>query len=103
MFEAKATERHSLLACCLLAMCVLSACAGVTDVVPTGADTFMVASHGTMGWSSGPAQKAAAMKQAGDYCRSSGKDLQVINSTDSGNGEFGKISSGEVQFKCVKP
>ena len=80
---------------------LLAGCAGVTDVVSTGADTYMVASHGTMGWSSGPAQKAQAFNQANDYCQKMGKTMQVISARDSGNGGFGVISSGEVTFKCV--
>jgi len=76
-------------------------CAGVTDVVSTGPDTYMVASHGTMGWSSGPAQKAQAFTQATDYCQKMDKTMQVINARDSGNGGFGVISSGEVSFKCL--
>jgi len=65
-------------------------CAGVTHVVSTGPDTYMVASHGTMGWSSGPAQKAKAFEE-------------TISATDSGPGIYGKISSGEVQFRCTNP
>jgi uncharacterized protein YceK len=42
----------------LIIATLLAGCAGVTHVVSTGPDTYMVASHGTMGWSSGPAQKA---------------------------------------------
>jgi hypothetical protein len=41
----------------------LTACTGVTHVVTTGPDTYMIASHGTMGWSSGPAQKAKAFEE----------------------------------------
>jgi len=79
---------------------VLSACAGVTDVVKTGSDTYMVASHGTMGWSSGPAQKAKAFQSAEAYCASNGKRLEPISSNETPGG-FGKIASGEVHFKCV--
>ncbi|WP_167760067.1 hypothetical protein [Paraburkholderia pallida] len=78
----------------------VAGCAGVTDVVSTGSDTFMVASHSTMGWSSGPAQKASAFEKADAYCKRSGKEMKVLQATDSGNGGFGKISSGEVDFKC---
>jgi hypothetical protein len=85
----------------LIATTFLAGCAGVTDVVSTGSDTYMVASHGIMGWSSGPAQKAQAFTQANDYCQKMGKTLQVINARDSGNGGFGVISSGEVSFKCL--
>lgn len=80
----------------------LVGCAGVTDVVPTGKDTYMVASHGTMGWSSGGAQKAYAFTQANEFCQKMGKVVEVISTSDSGNGGFGKISSGQIDFKCVK-
>jgi len=79
----------------------LAGCAGVTHVVHTGPDTYMVASHSTMGWSSGSAQKAAAYEKANDYCKGLGKVMKVINASDSGTGGFGKISSGEVDFRCV--
>ena len=80
----------------------LAGCAGVTDVVQTGNDTYFVASHGTMGWSSGGAQKASAINKANEYCQSESKQIEIINATDTGNGSFGKISSGEVHFRCVK-
>ena len=79
----------------------LASCAGVTDVVSTGKDTYMIASHGTMGWSSGGAQKAQAFTQANEFCQKMGKVVEMINSNDSGNGGFGKISSAEISFKCV--
>ena len=82
---------------------LITACAGVTDVVSTGKDTYMVASHGTMGWSSGGAQKAQAFTQADAFCKKVGKQMQVISESDSGSGGFGKISSGEVSFRCVAP
>ena len=84
-----------------LVIALLTGCAGITDVVSTGADTYMIASHSTMGWSSGPAQKAQAFTQANDYCQKMGKTMQIISARDSGNGGFGFISSGEVTFKCV--
>jgi len=79
----------------------LFGCAGVTDVVSTGSDTYMVASHGTMGWSSGGAQKANAFTQANEFCQKMNKKMEVISSSDSGTGSFGKISSGQVSFKCI--
>jgi hypothetical protein len=85
----------------LVAIGLLVSCAGVTDVVSTGKDTYMIASHGTMGWSSGGVQKAQAFTQANEFCQKMGKTVEVINSKDSGNGSFGKISSAEISFKCV--
>lgn len=78
----------------------LSACAGITDVVSIGGGSYMVASHGTMGWSSGPAQLAKAMQDAGKFCGAKGLDLSVISATDTPGG-FGKIASGEVKFRCT--
>lgn len=86
----------------LVLVAALSGCAGVTDIVTTGPDTFMVASHGTMGWSSGGAQKAKAIQQAGDYCRERGKQLQIVESRETAGG-FGKIAAGEVEFRCILP
>lgn len=83
--------------------CLLSACAGVTDVVSTGPDTFLVASHGTMGWSSGGAQKAKAIQQAGDYCRERGKRMELVQARETSQGGFGQIAAGEVEFRCLPP
>lgn len=80
---------------------LLFGCAGVEHVVPTGPDSYMVASHGVMGWSSGPAQKAKAYEKAAAFCEQKGEELKTISATDTGAGAFGKISSAEVHFRCV--
>lgn len=80
----------------------LSGCAGVTDVVPAGPDTYIVASHGVMGWSSGGAQKAKAFQDADEYCSRQGKQMMPVRTSEEPGG-FGKIASGEVEFKCVTP
>lgn len=91
------------LSTCSVAAFALVGCAGTTHVVPTGPDSYMVAAHGTMGWSSGPAQKAKAFEEAAAYCKQSGKQLETISATDNGAGIYGKISSAEVNFRCVTP
>jgi hypothetical protein len=85
----------------IIASLGLVACAGSTNVVPTGPDTYMIASRGTMGWSSGPAQKAKAFEEADAYCKQKGRTLETISESDSGAGAFGKVSTGEVRFRCV--
>jgi hypothetical protein len=85
----------------VVAMSALAGCAGTTHVVSTGQGTYMIAAHSTMGWSSGPAQKATAFEEAGAYCKQSGKEVQTIDATDTSAGGFGKISSAEVHFRCV--
>jgi hypothetical protein len=86
-----------------VAVLALAGCAGTTHVVSTGSDTYMVAADGTMGWSSGPAQKAKAFEEASAYCKQSGKVIETIDATDTGAGTWGKISSAEVHFRCVSP
>lgn len=101
MFPAHQVARLSGAA---LAFCVgflVSACAGVTGVVSTGPGTYMVASHGTMGWSSGGAQRAKAFQDAEAFCKNEGKQFQPIGSREEPSG-FGKIASGEVEFRCIK-
>ena len=86
-----------------IACFVLSGCAGTTDkVVPTGHDTYLIATHGTMGWSSAGAQKAKAFEDANDFCKSKGKEVETVSehTTDSG---FGKIASADIEFRCVAP
>ena len=87
---------------CIAAVSLVAGCAGVTDVVSTGPDTYIVASHGVMGWSSGGAQKAKAFQEANDYCKNLGKQMQPIKTTDTGGGGFGQIAAGEVEFRCLK-
>lgn len=84
----------------LLALVLLAGCAGATHVVSTGPGTYMVASHGAMGWSSGPAQKAKAFEEADAYCKSRGLVFQAIRSSDTPSG-FGKVAAGEVEFRCL--
>ncbi len=79
----------------------IAACAGTTNrVVPTGHDTYLIATHGTMGWSSAGAQKAKAYEQANDFCKTKGGEVQTVNenTTDSG---FGRIASADIEFKCA--
>ena len=86
------------LLCALLAGCATM----VTNVVPTGPDTYMVSSHGVMGWSSSGEQKAKAFETAGAYCKRSGKVMVATNTSETPGG-FGRIASGDVEFRCVTP
>ena len=85
----------------VITVLVIASCAGVSDVVSAGKDTYLVANSGTMGWSSGGEQKAKALRKAEDFCNKNGGKLEVIKSYDSGAGGFGKISSAEVEFRCI--
>ena len=85
---------------------IATGCAGDTSVVRTDPSTFIGAKQGVMGWSPGPAQKVEAFHARGFMRRTStvpsrGKFIAPISSTDSGPDGFGKISSAEVDFRCV--
>jgi len=74
-------------------------CAGSTDVIQTGPDTYMVATHSTTGSTSGAEQRAKAFAEARDYCEKSGKQLETIRAVESGPAI--NTSSAEVHFRCV--
>jgi hypothetical protein len=78
----------------LLFVVLLSACSVTSKVVPEGNDTYMVASHGTAGYSSGPAQRANALEKANDYCNQLGKQMEPLSEKDSGALVFGEVASG---------
>ncbi len=86
-----------------LGLVALAGCAGTThQAVPSGHGTFMVASHGTMGWSSAGAQKAKALEDANAYCGKLGKEVEIVNDRETDSG-FGRIASAEIEFRCVTP
>jgi hypothetical protein len=96
-------RRHHWAISALGIITLLAGCAGTTkQVVPTGRDTYMVANHGTMGWSSAGAQKAKAFEEANAFCQSKGKAVETVNERETDSG-FGRIASAEVEFRCVAP
>ena len=82
------------------AAALLAACSTVTDVVPTGKDTYMVGSNARGGFTSDAEVKALAIKRANEYCAAQGKRAQVTNSSSSGTQGWTPQNS-EVQFSCV--
>lgn len=62
----------------------------------------MIAGRGkSPGGYSGGEVKAAAMREANQYCSASGKKLQVVNSTQS-DMRFGVEAAAELQFMCLE-
>lgn len=80
----------------------LAACVTTSQVVATGHDTFMAASHGVMGHSSGPAQKAKAFESANAYCSKAGKEVETLNQSET-QSAWGVAPSAEIEFRCVGP
>jgi hypothetical protein len=77
---------------------VLAACAH-SGVVSMGPDTYMIA-NSEWGFTSGSVQKAKVMQEASEYCRSIGKQMLPI-STSQNDVSFGKTPAAEVQFRCL--
>jgi hypothetical protein len=66
----------------LAAVAQVAGCASVSDVVPTGPDTFMV-----------------AMQTANSYCLARAKQMQVIH-VESVEPFFGRAPSADINFRC---
>lgn len=82
------------------ALLLLSACSTVSEVVPTGKDTYMVGSNARGGFTSDAEVKALAVKRANEHCAEQGKRAQVLSSTSSGV-QMWTPQNAEVQFACV--
>ena len=80
----------------------LTACITTSEVVPTGHDTFMIASHGQMGHSSGPEQKARAFEGANAHCKKTGREVETLNQSET-QSAWAVAPSAEIEFRCVAP
>ncbi len=82
----------------IIAAAVLASCAH-SGVVSIGPDTYMIA-NSEWGFTSGSVQKAKVMQEASEYCKSIGKQMLPI-STSQNDLSFGKTPAAEVQFRCL--
>jgi hypothetical protein len=81
---------------------VLAGCASVSDVVPAGSGTYLVAAHGIDGNGSGAAQKAIVLTKADAYCRGQGAQMEVVD-VKTVEPMFGRPPSAELTFRCLRP
>lgn len=79
---------------------LLAACSTVSEVVPTGKDSYMVGSQARGGLTGDAEVKALAVKRANEFCAAKGQRAQVTNSSSSGTQGWTPQNS-EVQFTCV--
>jgi len=82
----------------LTAFAGLNACAH-SGVVPMGPDSYLIA-NSEWGFTSGSYQKAEALKEASEYCKSLGKEMLVV-SINQNDVSWGKTPAAEVQFRCL--
>jgi hypothetical protein len=47
--------------------------------------------------------ESESLEESAAYCKQSGKELETISAPDTGAAVYGKLSSGEVHFRCVSP
>ena len=81
------------------AMCV--ACSSTSGVVPTGKDSYLIARSEKGFDKTGSRVKAAALKEAADYCARTGKTLEIIKADAKDMVPFKSDAQAEVEFRCV--
>ena len=72
-----------------------------SGVVPTGQNSYMI-TRTRWGFLGPEVVKAAALKEAGDYCQSHGKVLLVTKTVEI-SVKFGSRPAAEVYFKALDP
>lgn len=85
----------------ILFLTLIAGCAATTGVITTGHDSYMVAHRDNGPLASLGALKASAYKEAGAFCATKNKTLQIISSNDVPR-SLGQFPETEVQFKCVQ-
>lgn len=84
----------------IVAALMSAGCTTTQQAVPTGHGTYLVASHGVMGHSSGPEQKVRAFERANAFCKKSGQEVQALNQAET-QSSWGVVPSAEIEFRCV--
>jgi len=85
----------------IFAVVFLGACVTSTGPVSIGKDTYMIAIGGKS-VQSGGTLKARAFQEGAEFCRTQGKELQLV-STQQRDMSFGRDPNAEIQFMCLAP
>ena len=80
---------------------VLSGCAASLGVVPAGNDSFLISRSEKGFATTGSHVKADALKEANNFCATTGRALEVLNTVQSDMIPFTSDSQAEVRFRCV--
>lgn len=81
---------------------VFAGCASNSGIVTIGPDAYFVSRQAATGFSGMSSLKAEAMNEAGQFCVSKGKAVQVTNENDSKPPYIlGNFPRTEIRFKCV--
>lgn len=86
----------------LVALVVLSGCS-TSNIMPYGADRFMISASRLYEISSSNSQsKDAVLNLATEHCREMGKQMEVDQLQDIERKE-GRLQSVELIFRCIEP
>lgn len=82
----------------LLLVLIIAGCAAKSGVVSIGSDTYMVSRQSFTGLSN---LKTEALHEADEYCKSSNKQIKVVNTIESPPAYiWGKFPKVEIKFMC---
>lgn len=91
--------KHAAMVGCLLLF--VAGCAAQTGIVRTGQDSYLLSKRGATGWSPIESLHVDVLQEAGQYCVSQGKSLNVTDETHSKPpyllGNFPRVT---IQFQC---
>jgi hypothetical protein len=83
----------------LLAL-ALVACQSVSEVIPTGQNTYMVGANSQGGFTSDAEVAALGIKRANEFCANQGKSMEMISTSSSGTQGWTPQNS-QTLFRCV--
>ena len=78
----------------------LIACATSGGISKLGPDTYVVSSQVLLGPGKGATARQAALKEAGDFCQTQGREVLVDDYTSTG-GPNTLTGDAEVRFRCL--
>lgn len=86
----------------IIAATMLAGCASASGVVAVGPDTYFVSRQAATGLSGLGNLKAEIISEAGQFCVTKGKAVQVVHETESKPPYIlGNYPRAEMQFTCV--
>jgi hypothetical protein len=85
----------------ILVATLLSACASTSGVVPLGSDTYLI-SRSEKGFdTTGSRVKADAIKESNKYCATTGKQAELVKTTQNDMIPFKSDAQAEIEFRCI--
>lgn len=86
----------------LVTIAFLSGCAANSGIVSMGQDIYFVSRQAATGLSGMGTIKAEALGEAGQFCGSKGRSVEVVRETDAQPPYIlGNYPKTEIQFRCA--